>query len=138
MITKRTSILFISFIIVTFMLAYIWHLELYGESYAAMGVASLRPEPIFQFGLLAIITHAIVFVYFFEKFYNASSSLLAALKIALGLGAVITAYAAFTVAAKFEIEPAINYVLLELIFGVLHYTVIGVLYYWLYNRLPAR
>lgn len=138
MITKRTSILFISYIIVTFVLAYIWHLELFGENYAQLGSASLRPEPIFQYGLLAIITHAAIMTYFFECFFKASASLMTALKLSLGLGAVITAYAAFTVAAKFKIEPAINYVLLELIFGVLHYTVIGVLYYWLCNRLPAR
>ena len=137
MITKRTSTLFISYIIITFILAYIWHLELFGESYAQLGAASLRPEPIFQYGLLAIITHAAIMTYFFECFFKAPASLLAALKISLGLGAVITAYAAFTVAAKFEIEPAIHYVLLELIFGVLHYTVIGVLYYWLCNRLAS-
>ena len=138
MITKRTSVLFISYIIVTFVLAYIWHLELFGENYVQLGAASLRPEPIFQYGLLAIITHAAIMTYFFECFFKAPASLMAALKLSLGLGAVITAYAAFTVAAKFKIEPAINYVLLELIFGVLHYTVIGVLYYWLCNRLPAR
>ncbi|MEP3198527.1 MAG: hypothetical protein ABJO57_11695 [Lentilitoribacter sp.] len=138
MITKRIFILFISYIIVTFILAYIWHLELFGESYAQLGAASLRPEPIFQYGLFAIITHAVVFVYFFQMFYNAPAGLLAALKIALGLGAVITAYAAFTVAAKFEIEPARQYVMLELAFGLLHYTVIGVLYYWLSDRMLAR
>lgn len=138
MITKRTSVLFISYIIVTFVLAYIWHLQLFGENYVQLGAASLRPEPIFQYGLLAIITHAAIMTYFFECFFKAPASLMAALKLSLGLGAVITAYAAFTVAAKFKIEPAINYVLLELIFGVLHYTVIGVLYYWLCNRLPAR
>lgn len=138
MITKRTSVLFISYIIVTFVLAYIWHLELFGENYVQLGAASLRPEPIFQYGLLAIITHAAIMTYFFECFFKAPARLMMALKLSLGLGAVITAYAAFTVAAKFKIEPAINYVLFELIFGVLHYTVIGVLYYWLCNRLPAR
>jgi hypothetical protein len=137
MITKRISILFISYIIVTFVLAYIWHLELFGEKYAQLGAASLRPEPIFQYGLLAIITHAAVMTFFFESFFKAPASLMAALKLSLGVGAVITVYAAFTVAAKFNIEPAINYVLLELIFGVLHYIVIGVLYYWLCNRMAS-
>ncbi len=138
MITKRATILFISYIIVTFILAYIWHLELFGDRYVEMGAAALRPDPIFQFGLLAIMAHAGIFVYFFEKFYHASSNLMAALKIALGLGAVITAYAAFTVVAKFQIEPVSQYVVLELAFGLLHYTVIALLYYWLYNRLLAR
>lgn len=138
MITKRMPILFVSYIIVTFILAFIWHLDLFGTTYAQLGIASLRPEPIFQFGLMAIIVHAVIFTYFFDLFFKPSHSLAAALKLALGLGAVITAYAAFTVAAKFKIEPAGQYVMLELVFGLLHYTVIGVLYYSLCKRFPAR
>lgn len=134
MFTKRNSVLFISYIIVTFILAYIWHLVIFGSAYAELGIASLRPEPIFQFGLLAIIVHAAVFTYFFAQFFDPQPNLARALKLSLGLGAVITAYAALSVPAKFEIEPASHYVWLELVFGVIHYSVIGVLYYFLAKR----
>lgn len=135
MFTKRNSVLFFSYVIVTFILAYIWHLVIFGSAYGELGIASLRPEPIFQFGLLAIIIHAAVFTYFFARFFQPAANLSEALKISLGLGAAITAYAAFTVTAKFEIEPASLYVWLELVFGIIHYTVIGLLYYFITKRL---
>lgn len=138
MFTKRNSMLFISYIIVTFVLAYIWHLVIFGNAYAELGIASLRPEPIFQFGLLAIIVHAAVFTYFFAQFFEPKATLAHALKLSLGLGAVITAYAAFSVPAKFEIEPASHYIWLEFVFGVIHYSVIGVLYYILAKRVMTQ
>lgn len=138
MFTKRNGVLFIGYIIVTFILAYIWHLVIFGSAYAELGISSLRPEPIFQFGLLAIIIHAVVFTYFFAKFFEPKANLASALKLSLGLGAVITAYAALSVPAKFEIEPASQYVWLELVFGVIHYSVIGLLYYTLSKRLTTK
>lgn len=137
MFTKRNSVLFISYIIVTFVLAYIWHLVIFGSAYAELGKLSLRPEPIFQFGLLAIVIHAAIFTYFFAQFLKPTANLSIALKLSLGLGAVITAYAALSVPAKFEISPASQYVWLELVFGIIHYSVIGVLYYLLGKRLMA-
>lgn len=131
---SRLAIAFATYVIVTFILAYIWHLTIFGELYKQVGAQSLREEPIFQFGLIAIALHAFALIYLFANFFPVAPTLATALKLSLSTGIFITAYAAFSVPAKFDIEPSGTYILLETVFGVLHYSVLGVLFYLIFNR----
>lgn len=133
MTLSRLAVAFVAYVIVTFILAYIWHLTIFGELYRQVGAQSLRGEPIFQFGLIAIALHAFGLIYLFANFFPSLPTLVTALKLSLSTGVFITAYAAFSVTAKFDVEPSGTYILLETTFGVLHYTVLGVLFYLVFK-----
>lgn len=130
---SRLVAAFSTYVIVTFILAYLWHLTVFGELYRQIGVQSLRGEPIIPFGLIAITLHAFALIYLFANFFPNSPTLATALKLALSTGVFITAYAAFSVPAKFDIEPSGTYILLESTFGLLHYSVLGVLFYLIFK-----
>lgn len=130
---SRLATAFSAYVIVTFILAYMWHLTIFGELYSQIGSQSLRGEPIIPFGLIAIALHAFALTYLFANFFKASPTLATALKLSLSTGIFITAYAAFSVPAKFDIEPSGTYILLETAFGMLHYSVLGVLFYLIFK-----
>lgn len=131
---SRLAAAFATYVIVTFILAYAWHLTIFGELYSQIGAQSLRGEPIFQFGLIAITLHAFALIYLFANFFPSMPTLATALKLSLSTGVFITAYAAFSVPAKFDIEPSGTYILLESTFGLLHYSVLGILFYLVFKR----
>lgn len=126
--------LVLSYIAVTFALAYIWHITLFGALYSSLGQVALRVEPIIPLGLLAIICHALMLTYLFVRFFPTDPTLKTAMILALSAGVFITAYAAFSVPAKFALTPAIVYVFLEASFGLIHYTLIGFVFYIISKR----
>lgn len=130
---SQLAMAFVGYVIVTFILAYAWHLTIFGELYRQIGQQSLRGEPIIAFGLVAIVLHAFALIYLFANFFPTAPTLMTALKLSLSTGVFITAYAAFSVTAKFDIEPSGTYILLESTFGLLHYSVLGVLFYLIFK-----
>jgi hypothetical protein len=102
----------VGYFVVTMLIAYPWHILLFHEKYAAMG-AITRTEPIMSFGMLAVILQGIVFSYFYPLFYRhvgGGNPIFRGIQFFLFIGISIWTVMVFATVAKFQIEPAMDFV----------------------------
>lgn len=116
-----------AYFVITMAVAYPWHMLLFHEKYIAMG-AFTRGEPIMAFGILAIILQGIVFAYFYPLFYRhvgGGAPVFRGIQFGLFLGLTIWTVMVFATAAKFAIEPVIDFVILGTVFQFIQFSLTG-------------
>lgn len=122
----------VTYVVLTFALAFVWNMLLFRDTYVALGAHSMRAEPIMPLGLAAILIEAFVLSLLFSKVFD--GSLKQGLFLALAVGAFSITYGALVVPAKFLIDPVPTYVALEASFGLLHYGAAGVALTYLFRK----
>lgn len=128
----------IAYVVLTFALGFVWNLILFKDLYEGMTGAAARSSPIIQLGLIAVLLEAITMSLAFHRFHNPSMGLKSGLVIALGLGLFSMTYASLVVPAKFVVEPVLIYTLMELGFGLIHYTLAGLILARVFTRKLGR
>lgn len=116
-----------AYFVITMAVAYPWHMILFHEKYVAMG-AFTRGEPIMPFGILAVILQGIVFAYFYPLFYRhvgGGVPVVRGIQFGLFLGLTVWTVMVFATAAKFTIEPVIDFVILGTVFQLIQFTLTG-------------
>lgn len=122
------------FFVATMATAFSWHMILFHEKYLAMG-AFTRGEPVMPFGIAAILLQALVFAtcapyYFDRRGYTMAN----AIKYCLFLGITVYSVMVFATAAKFEIEPAIDFVAYGTVFQFLQFLLVGIIFGLIYRK----
>ncbi len=90
--------------------------------------AFTRGEPIMPFGILAVILQGIVFAYFYPLFYRhvgGGVPVVRGIQFGLFLGLTVWTVMVFATAAKFTIEPVIDFVILGTVFQLIQFTLTG-------------
>jgi len=75
----------VTYVVLTFALAFVWNMLLFRDTYVALGTQSMRAEPIMALGLAAILIEAFVLPLLFSKVFD--GSLRQGLFLALAVGA---------------------------------------------------
>jgi hypothetical protein len=134
---KRQIVAFASYIAVTFAWAIIWNLVFFKETYSALAVSAYRSEPIIPLGFVAIVIQAITITYLFGKFFPLAPTLKTALMLTVGFGVFLITYAALVVPAKFAVSPTFEYVALELVFEIIHFVLIGLMFFSIFRNVKS-
>ena len=116
-----------AYFVIGMILGVVWHLVLFHEKYVAMG-AFTRPEPIMGFGILAMIFQGAVFSYFYPLFYRhmaGGNPVIRGVQFTLLMGITVWTVMVFATAAKFSIEPVLDFVLLGTAFQAIQYIATG-------------
>ncbi len=133
----RILIACISYVVLTFAIAMIWNMVLFRDIYISLAANSLRSQPIIMLGLLSVITEAVTLSLLFHFYFRQSASLKGAVALAVSVGIFSMTYASFTVPAKFIIDPIWQYVSLEIIFGLIHYGLVGAAFFFIFKDSAA-
>lgn len=115
---KKFLLSILAYFVVTMMVAYPWHVIWFHEKYVSMG-AMTRAEPIVPLGMIAVILQAIVFSYLFPIYYNhknSGNSIVRGIQFCLIMGVSVWTVMVFATAAKFKIEPVIDFVVYGTVF----------------------
>jgi hypothetical protein len=120
---KRAVLLAVTYLVLTFPIAAVWHLVLFPQSMAG---AAFRAQPLFAMGLLSTVVQAIVVAYLFPRLSRGSSPIRDGLRFALIMGSFIASYGVLAEAGKFEIGPTSSWVLYEGAFFAVQWIVIGI------------
>ena len=121
--TNRAVLLGLTYLVLTFPIAAVWHLGLFPQAYAA---PSLRAQPLFVMGILSTVVQAIVVAYLFPRLHRGGSAAREGLRFALILGSFIASYGVLAEAGKFAVGSAASWVLYEGAFFAVQWIVIGV------------
>lgn len=136
---KKFFLAVLAYFVVTMAVAYPWHMVLFHDKYVAMG-AFTRGEPIMPFGMTAIVLQAIVFAWFYPLFYRhvgGGQPLKRGIQFALFLGLTVWTVMVFATAAKFRIEPVLDFVLLGTTFQFIQFVLVGAAIGLVYGREPT-
>ena len=124
---KKFLFAVVAYFVVTMATAYPWHILLFHEKYVVMG-ALTRGEPIMPFGMTAVVLQAVVFAWFYPLFYRhvgGGSPVIRGIQFGLFLGITVWSVMVFATAAKFAIEPVMDFVLLGTAFQFIQFTLVG-------------
>lgn len=135
---KKFILSVVGYFVATMAIAVTWHLILFHEKYEAIG-AFTRQEPIMSFGMFAIIVQGIVFSYFYPLFYKhkgGGNPIIRGIQFGLFMGLTVWTVMVFATAAKFSIEPVVDFVLLGTAFQFIQFVVVGTAIGLIYGKSP--
>jgi hypothetical protein len=124
---KKFILSVLGFFVATMATAYPWHIVLFHEKYVAMG-AMTRGEPIVPLGMIAVLLQGVVFSYFYPIYYrhkNGGHPVKRGIEFSLLIGINVWTVMVFATAAKFKIEPIIDFICLGTAFQLIQFIVVG-------------
>ena len=127
MITTTFVIATVTYSVFNFVFALLWNLGLFKKQYAEMTGTTARENPIIPLGLAAIVVQAIALSVLFSLYYKGENPVSEGFILGLLFGSYSTVYGAFVVPAKFNIVPIWKYATLELVYGILHFGIAGIM-----------
>jgi len=123
----------LSYIILTFAIAYPWHLIWFHDLYVSWGAVT-RDKPIIPLGMLAMLIQAVIIAYLFPKLQKPGNSIKQAVIFSWLLGALIWSVMGPATAAKFAIVPVHQFLIYHTIFQIIQFTITGVSLGLIYNK----
>ncbi|KKW45972.1 hypothetical protein A3C21_03170 [Candidatus Kaiserbacteria bacterium RIFCSPHIGHO2_02_FULL_59_21] len=133
MITTTFIIATVAYIVFNFAFAFVWNLGIFKKQYETLTGETAREKPIIPLGFLAIVIQALALSTLFALFYSGTNPITGGLFFGLLLGSYSIVYGAFVVPAKFNIEPVWQYAVLELAYGVLHFSIAGIIVAYVFS-----
>ncbi len=127
MIELKHILAILAYIVFNFLFAIIWNLGIFKKSYKKLTRGIARHDPIFSLGILAILIQGVALVILFTLFSKGTHPILEGITLSLLVGSYSIVYGAFVVPAKFMIKPVSHYAVLELIYGIIHFAVAGII-----------
>jgi hypothetical protein len=121
---KKYILATVSYVVLSFALAYPWHLVWFHDLYVEMG-AFTRAEPIILLGVLTMVIQGVVIAYFYPFWYRGGNPVWAGIRYSLTMGLLIYSVMGFGTAAKFNINPIPNFLIYHTSFQILQFTITG-------------
>lgn len=129
---RETLLGTIAYTVVTFPIAVLWHVVLFGEQYKAFGY--FDGEPGFVIGFLTIVIQGVVLSALYPKVQLTGSAIVRGIKYAMVLGVFFWTSHVLGIVAKQQITNGIQFVAMETIYLLVQFGVYGVLIGLIYKR----
>ncbi len=123
----------LSYIVLTMAIAYPWHLIWFHDLYVNLGAVT-RPEPIIEFGLIAMTIQGVVIAYLYPFYQKAGHPVVQGIKFSLIIGLMVYSVMGFATAAKIDINPVSTFLVYHTIFQFIQYVVTGAVLGLIYGR----
>lgn len=122
--SKKIILATVSYVVLSFAIAYPWHLVWFHDLYVEMG-AFTREQPIVALGVLAMVIQGAVIAYFYPLWYRGGNPILAGIRYSLIIGLLIYTVMGFATVAKFNIVPVTTFLAYHTAFQFLQFTITG-------------
>ena len=123
----------LGYLVVTFIVAAVWHLVLFKSLYEQLAVFT-RAEPIIWLGVLSMVLQGAVMAYLFPVFWRKGNPLAAGVLLGLLLGVFMGSNAVLGEAGKNEVSSLPTWIVLESVFYLLHGALAGLAVGFLSSR----
>ena len=122
----------LAYLLVTFPLAFVWHLVIFKDTYQWLGM--YREDPSVPLGFLVILLQGLLLSYAFPLFYRNGSSLKQGLKFGLFMGAFLWSSQVVAAAAKHEVASVSTWLAIESTYFLVQFTLVGLALGLVYAR----
>jgi hypothetical protein len=121
----RYGLAVLAYVVPTFAIAFVWHLVLFENYYAALQI--YRSDIIIPFGFLSMLIQAAIFAWVYNKtFARMNGSWLSRGLLYAAIGAALSwSFTTIAVAAKNIMSSVPDYLLIETAFTIVQWIVVG-------------
>ena len=123
----------VAYLLVTFPLAFVWHLVAFKEVYDRLGIFN-REEPIVALGFVVILLQGLLLSYAYPFIYRAGSSMMQGLKFGLFMGLFLWSSQVVAAAAKHEVSSLSTWFAIETAYFAIQFTLVGLAIGLVYSR----
>lgn len=134
---KKIILATVSYVLITMVIAYPWHMIWFHDLYEGMG-AYTRPEPSIPLGMLSMLIQGVVIAYLYPFFYQGGSPIIQGIKFSAIVGAVVYSVMGFAMAAKIDINPISTYLLYNLVFQFIQFVFTGAILGLIYGKINNK
>lgn len=113
----------LAYLVPTFILGYVWHLQLFADVYHELGV--YRPDVIIPFGFLSMLLQGSLFAIAYRRLVDRPASLLDAMRFAAMAALLSWTFTTLAVAAKHPMTSVSRFVLIETSFTAVQFLIVG-------------
>ncbi|MCL6218171.1 hypothetical protein [Zunongwangia pacifica] len=114
----------LAYLLITFTWATLYNEILFDNTLNQMAVG-WRGTPLFQFGFLTMVIQSIAIYVLYSKFYEGKNPLKESFTLIFLVGVFDICYASFIEPATFEVNPVWKFVLIKLLYSVVHFALVG-------------
>ena len=116
----------LAYIIPTMIIGYVWHLILFKDLYDSLGIYN-RAKPIIPLGFFSMIIQGIILSYFYQFYTHGKSTMKKAILYNQLMGLLFFSLSTLANAAKMEVTSMTTWLIIQVTFTFLQFTVAGVL-----------
>ena len=113
----------LAYIIPTFPLGYIWHLEIFRHFYASLAV--YRPDVIIPLGVASMLIQGVAWAYLYSRLFVRDSIPVGAMKFAAVAFPLAWSFMVLAVSAKHHMSSVSGFLLIETAFLVVQYVIVS-------------
>jgi hypothetical protein len=124
--SRRFLLILLAYLVPTFALGFVWHLQLFEAYYRELG--NYRPDPIIPFGFLSMLIQGVVFAVAYSRFTKTPESIVSGVRFALVAGALSWSFTTLAVAAKQPMTSVPRYITIETSFTLVQFLLVGPLF----------
>ncbi len=130
---QKVIIATISYVMISMLIAYPWHMIWFHDLYGEMG-AYTRPEPNIALGMLSMLFQGVIIAYLYPFYYRGGHPVIQGIKFSLIIGAIVYSVMGFAMAAKIDINPISTYLLYNLMFQSIQFVITGSMLGMIFGR----
>lgn len=134
---KKMLLAVTSYVALTMVIAYPWHMIWFHELYEGIGVYT-RPEPNILLGMLSMLMQGVIIAYLYPIYYQSGSPVIQGIKFSIIIGAIVYSVMGFAMAAKIDINPISTYLLYNLAFQFIQFVVTGAVLGLIYGKIDRK
>ena len=123
---KKFTLATLGYVVVTFALAFPWHLIWFKDSYHSLGVYN-RENPIFALGIGSMVLQGLILAYLYPFFYKGTRPILTGIRFGLLMGVFLWSVSVLALAAKVNVTSLSTFFILSSLFHLIQFTACGAL-----------
>lgn len=135
--TKKFLLSAAAYLVVTFVIAAGWHLALFKDMYTELHIFT-RKEPLIYLGLISMVLQSVVVVYLYPRVRGDRAPLNEGLRFGILMGVFMGSSAVFGEAGKQEVSSLSTWLVLESVYYLFQFSVIGIVVGLIYGRKQVR
>ena len=133
---KKMILATISYVVLSMIVAFPWHMVLFHNLYAEMG-AFTRVQPMVSLGVLAMVVQGMAIAYLYPFYYRGGNPIFQGIKFSLIMGAVVYSVMGFAMAAKIDINPTSTFLIYSALFQIIQFILTGTALGFIYRHKPS-
>ena len=124
-----------AYLVITFAMGFVWHLVIFKELYAELGIFTRIDDPIIPLGFTAMLIQGAVLAYLYPLIAKSGNPISEGLKFGLLMGLFIASSAVIAEAAKQRVSSLPTWLVVESVYYAIQFTLSGIAIAFTYGKL---
>lgn len=124
-----------AYLVITFAMGFVWHLVIFKELYAELGIFTRIDDPIIPLGFTAMLIQGAVLAYLYPLIAKSGNPISEGLKFGLLMGLFIASSAVIAEAAKQRVSSLPTWLVVESVYYAIQFSLSGIAIAFIYGKL---